>query len=138
MWNPAVVARNRAVTTVAGMGVPAGEGALVRMRPAFGLTGLTAASWAAVTAVDMLNLPDHVWEAALAVAAASTLAVLQTVVVIERNKIMASLANAALTRPMYRDDPTGPQPVTPRRAPAAPASLDELRRRLHGQHANSR
>lgn len=98
------------------------------MRPAWALSGLTATSWAATIAVDMLNLPVHIWMCCLALAAASTLATLQTVVVIERNRIMQSLATAALTRPFYRDQ-TGPQPVV---------SLDERRHMPRGRHASAR
>ena len=102
------------------------------VRPALGLAALSAASWAAVIAVDAANLPAHVWTCCLAVATASTITALQTIVVAERNRAMTSLTEAALTRPFYRDQ-TGPQPVLPQ-----PASLDERRQRPASPRATAR
>ena len=73
------------------------------VRPALGLAALTAASWTATITADALNLHEHVWVCCLAVAAASTITTLQTVVVAERNRVIASLARAAISRPLYRD-----------------------------------
>lgn len=104
--------------------------AVTGIRPVWALTGLTAAAWTAEIDVDALNLPAHVWAACLTIAGASTLALLQTVVVIERNRIMQSMAQAVITRPMYRD-PTGPQPVlqtVPGERPAGPRRLPAGRR----------
>ena len=95
----------------------------MRIRPAWALAALAAASWTAVIAADTANWPVHVWTCCLAIAASATLALLQTVVVIERNRIMQSLAKAAITRPIY-DDPTGPHPVARTGPLAAVASLD--------------
>lgn len=95
----------------------------MKCRPAWALTGLAAASWAATITADTANLPVHVWTCCLALAASTTLALLQTVVVIERNRIMQSLATAAITRPVYQDQ-TGPQPAVQTPKLAALASLD--------------
>lgn len=125
-----VVARKRAVTKARGRLAWEGN----PLRPAWGLTALAAASWAATITADALNLPGHIWAACLTAAGTSTLATLQTVVVIERNRIMQSLATAALTRPFYRNQ-TGPQPVIPPQP--GPVSLDDRRHKRHGRHANA-
>ena len=104
------------------------------MRPALGLLGMAAASWTATITVDALNLPEHIWAACLIASGASTLALLQTVVVIERNRVIGALAKAAITRPFYRDH-TGPQPAATQ---PGPVSLDERRHKQHGRHAIAR
>jgi hypothetical protein len=82
----------------------------VTVRPALGLAALAAASWGATITADALNLPGHIWACCLTAAAASSITALQTVVIAERNRIMQSLAAAAVSRPAYRDQ-TGPLPA---------------------------
>ena len=108
----------------------------MRIRPVWALTALAAASWTAVIAADTANWPAHAWACCLAAASMTSLALLRMAVVIERNRIMQSLANAAITRPMY-DDPTGPHPVARTGPLAAVASLDGHARPQHAHRETS-
>ena len=98
----------------------------VKHWPGWVLCGLATASWAAVIAADALNWPEHLWECSLAVALVSLLALLQMVVLVERNRIMSAVAKAALMRQEYENDPTGPH---------RPPLLRAVRGGAHSRHA---
>ena len=101
------------------------------VRPALALSALTAAAWTATITADALNLHEHVWTCCLAIAGASTFSLLQLAVSAVSNRRIVSLAKAAISRPLYRDQ-TGPLPVL------QPVSLDERRRTAGGHHASAR
>jgi hypothetical protein len=89
----------------------------------------SAALWAAAIGADAGDVSGRIWRPLLSLATAAAIATAVQLMLRSEARTYRALADAMLTRPLYRD-PTGPLPAVPEQ-PAAPASNGHTR---HGRH----
>ena len=97
------------------------------------LQTLAAVSWATAITADVMGADDRIWVPLLGAAMVASWAAVQYYLVDRASRAAGAMAQAALSRPLYRDV-TGPQiPVPPR--PDAHASNGHTQPGRHGIHA---